>query len=77
MVSGSNEQCSRCHGKENQDLCQIKEVVECRHQREKKDGRERAKEEAAQAKAELLKLIRRSRRERWSDYSKNRRGAEE
>jgi len=28
MVSVSNEQRSRCHSKENQELCHIKEVVE-------------------------------------------------
>jgi len=44
MVSGSNEQRSRRPGEENQDLCQVKEVVERRHQRKKKDGREKEKE---------------------------------
>ena len=44
MVSGSNEQRFRHHGEENQDLCQVKEVVERRHQKMKKDGREREKE---------------------------------
>jgi hypothetical protein len=42
-VSGSNEQRSRRHGKENQDLSQDKEVVERRHQRKKEDGQEREK----------------------------------
>jgi len=44
MVSESNEQCSRRHGIENQDLCQVKEVVECRHPRQKKDCQKRVKE---------------------------------
>jgi hypothetical protein len=44
MVSGSNEQLSQCHSKEDQDLRQIKEVVERRHQREKKMSRKREKE---------------------------------
>jgi len=39
MVSGSNEQCSQCHGKEDQDLPQIEQVVERRHQREKQSRR--------------------------------------
>jgi len=43
--SGSNEEHSRCHGKENQDLWQVKEEVERQHQRQKKDIRERGKEE--------------------------------
>jgi len=47
MVTGSNEQRSRRHCKENQDLCQVKEVVECRHQRKKKDCWEREKEKTA------------------------------
>ena len=47
MVSRRNEQCSRRHGKENQDLCQVKEVVECRHQRKMKDGWVREKEKTA------------------------------
>jgi len=47
MVSGSNEQRSRRHSKENQDSCQIKEMVERRHQRKKKDGKEREKEKTA------------------------------
>jgi len=38
MVSESNKQCSRRHGKENQYLCQIHELVECRHQSQKKEG---------------------------------------
>jgi hypothetical protein len=44
IVSGSNEQRSRRHGKDSQDLGEIKDVVERRHQRTKKDGREREKE---------------------------------
>jgi hypothetical protein len=44
MVSPSNEQRSRCHGKENQDLCQINEVVERRHRTMKNNGRERENE---------------------------------
>ena len=47
MVSGSNQQLSGCHGKGNQDLPQVKEVVECRHQRMKKDVQEREKENMA------------------------------
>ena len=43
-MSRCNDQCSRCHGKENQDLCQIEEVVERRHQGKKKDGWEREEE---------------------------------
>jgi len=40
MMSGSNEQQSECHSKEDQDLCQVEEVVERPHQREKKsDGK--------------------------------------
>jgi len=44
MVSGRNEQRSQRHSKEDQDLRQIKEVVECRHRREKKCGRKREME---------------------------------
>jgi len=43
-VSGSNEHCSRCHSKENQDFHLITEVVERQHQRNKKDGSERERE---------------------------------
>jgi len=41
MVSGSNDQCSQHHGKEDQDLHQFKEVVERWHRREKKSSRKR------------------------------------
>jgi len=41
MVSGSNVQRSGRHSKENQHSCEVKVVVECRHQRKKNDGRER------------------------------------
>lgn len=44
MVSGSNEQHSRCHGKVTQVLCQAKLVVEGRHQRMKEVGRDREQE---------------------------------
>jgi hypothetical protein len=44
MVSGSNKQRSQRQCKEDQDLCQIEEVVEHRPQRKKYDGREREKE---------------------------------
>jgi hypothetical protein len=44
MVSGSNEQRPQRHSKEDQNLRQIKEVVERRHQRKKKSGRKRKKE---------------------------------
>jgi len=43
MVSGSNEQRPQRHSKEDQNLRQIKEVVERRHQRKKKSGRKRKK----------------------------------
>ena len=39
MVSRSNEQRSQLHSKEDQDLRQIQEVVERRHQRKEKSGR--------------------------------------
>jgi hypothetical protein len=38
MVTRSNEQCSQLHNKEDLDLCQIKEVVECGHQRKENSG---------------------------------------
>jgi len=41
MVSGRNEQRSRHHSKDIQDLCQITGVLEHQHQRTKQDGRER------------------------------------
>jgi len=44
MVSGSNEQHSPLHGNENQDFCQITEVVQRQHQIKKTEGREREKE---------------------------------
>jgi hypothetical protein len=44
MVSETNEQRSQRHGKENEDLCPFKVVVECRDQRKKKDRRQRDKE---------------------------------
>ena len=44
MVSGANEQRTGHHEKENQHLCQIKQVVERRHQKTKKDGRASEKE---------------------------------
>jgi len=43
MVSASNPQRSQRHSKGDQDLCQIQEVVECRHQRKKKSGPKREK----------------------------------
>jgi len=46
MVSRSNEQHSQLHSKEDQDLRQIKEVVERRHQRKEKSGRKGEKEKA-------------------------------
>jgi hypothetical protein len=45
MVSGSNGQRSRHHGKEDQDLRQIEEVMERRHHREKEGGRMGKEEE--------------------------------
>jgi len=45
MVSGSNGQHSRPHGIEHQDLCQINEVAERRHQGKNERGQEREKEE--------------------------------
>jgi len=47
MVSGSNQQRYRRHGNENQDLFQVKGVVERRHQRKKKDSWERENEKTA------------------------------
>jgi len=44
MVTGSNGQLSRRHGKEDQDLSQIEEVVERRHLGEKEGG-QKGKEE--------------------------------
>jgi len=44
MISGSNEQRSRPHGKANQGMCQVKEVVERGHPEKKKDGQEVDKE---------------------------------
>jgi len=44
MVSGSNEQRSQCHRKDDQDLRQIQEVVEGRHQTMKKSSLKREKE---------------------------------
>ena len=38
------EQRSQRHSKENQDLCQMKEVVERRHHKKKKDFGKREKE---------------------------------
>jgi len=46
-VSGSNEQHPRRHSKDNQELCQIRETMQRRHQREKKDGSEGEKEKTA------------------------------
>jgi len=46
MVSRGNEQRSQLHSKEDQDLCQIKEVVEHRHQRKEKGGRKGEKKKA-------------------------------
>ena len=43
MVSGSNEQRSQHHGKDDQDLCKVTEAVEHRNQKKKKVGREREK----------------------------------
>jgi len=40
-VSGSNEPHSQRHSKEDQDLRQIKEVVECQHQTNENSGRKR------------------------------------
>jgi hypothetical protein len=47
MVSASNEQRSRRYAKENENLCQVKELVERQHQRKKKvgSGREKVKTE--------------------------------
>jgi hypothetical protein len=41
MVFGSNVKRARRHIKESQDLCQMEEMVEGRHQTHKMDGRER------------------------------------
>jgi hypothetical protein len=46
-VPGSTGQSSRRHGKENQNLCQIAEVVEHRCQGKKEGGRKGKQEQAA------------------------------
>jgi hypothetical protein len=43
MVSGSNEQRLQRRSKEDQKVHQIKELVECPHQRKKNNGRKRKK----------------------------------
>jgi len=45
MASGSNGKHSWCHAKENQDLQQVMEVLECRHYGKREDGQKRETEE--------------------------------
>jgi len=81
MASGSNDQRSQHHCKYNQDLRQLEDVVELRHQKEKKCGQKRLTKknesgEAAPVIAALQSSIRRSKSQMWSDHLQNLRGAE-
>jgi hypothetical protein len=81
MLSGSNEQHSRCNGKVDHVLHHIEEVVEHRHQGRRKTGRREQRsrrnwEWAAKSKAELQKLNPLSPRKISDKYLHNLRGAE-
>jgi hypothetical protein len=80
MVSGCNEQRPQLHSNEDQNLRQIKEVVERRHQRKKKRGWQRKKKTESRGgpkgETQLQKSIWQFNSKLCSEYLQNLLGAD-